>query len=352
MGKKHTVRFVDPVNLEIEVDEDETILEAAFRHGIMLFHGCKEGQCAACKNFLIEGEVMHDRYSTFALAEHELEEGFTLLCRAHAYSDAEVEILHWDEEMQESGVPIQEAQTEVVAIEALTHDMRHLTVKLVDPPELAFRSGQYVDIRIPGQNETSWSRAYSMANTPSVDDHLEFIIKHYPGGRFSELLEGELEPGDRLDVKGPYGTFTLREKSDRDLIFIGGGSGMAPLWAHLNTMAERNIDRAVTFYYGARTRKDLFYLDEFKALEERLPGFRFVPALSEAAEDDEWEGEVGFVSDVVDRLEDDLSNHDAYLCGPPPMIDAGIEVLEAKGVPEDRIYFDKFTITASEQEDK
>ena len=346
MGQRHTVRL-EPVGLEIEADEDETVLQAAFRQGVMLMHGCKEGQCSACKSFLIEGEVDLERYSTFALADHEQEEGYTLLCRAHAFTDLEVELLHFDEEMLESGVPIQTATTEVQAIEPLTHDIRRLELKLVDPPEMAFNAGQYVDITIPGATAT---RAFSMANTPATDDRLEFMIKLYPGGRFSSLLDGGLAVGDSLQVKGPYGVFVLREHSDGDLIFVGGGAGMAPIWSLLNSMAERGIDRKATYYYGARTRRDLFYFAELAALEERLPSFRFVPALSEADPRDGWDGETGLVTEVVDRREGDLADYEAYLCGPPPMIDAAISLLQAKGCGEARIFYDKFTITASEEE--
>jgi propane monooxygenase reductase subunit len=346
MAQRHTVRL-EPVGLEIEAYEDETVLQAAFRQGVMLMHGCKEGQCSACKSFLIEGEVDLERYSTFALADYEQDEGYTLLCRAHAFTDLEVELLHFDEEMLKSGVPIQTATTEVRAIEPLTHDIRRLELKLVDPPEMAFNAGQYVDITIPGANAT---RAFSMANTPATDDKLEFMIKLYPGGRFSSLLESGLAVGDPLQVKGPYGVFILREHSDGDLIFVGGGAGMAPIWSLLNSMAERGIDRKATYYYGARTRRDLFHLAELTALEERLPNFRFVPALSEAEPGDGWHGETGLITDVVDRREGDLADYEAYLCGPPPMVDAAIPLLQAKGCGEARIFYDKFTITASEEE--
>src|SRR5687767_13094046 len=128
----HTVRF-EPIGIELEVDEDETILNAAFRQGIMLMHGCKEGQCAACKSFLLDGEVDLDRYSTFALPDFEEQEGYTLLCRAHALSDVEIELLHYDEEVLRSGVPIVEATAEVEAVEPLTHDIRRLVLRLRDP---------------------------------------------------------------------------------------------------------------------------------------------------------------------------------------------------------------------------
>ena len=154
MGEKHLVRF-EPVGIEIEVDEDQTILRAASEQGIMLMHGCKEGQCAACKSFILEGDdVDHDRYSTFALPDFEKDEGFTLLCRAHAYEDLTIELLNYDEEMIHSGLPIQEAVVEVVSNENVTHDMRHLVVKLVEPTSLKFFPGQYVDFAIPDSEET------------------------------------------------------------------------------------------------------------------------------------------------------------------------------------------------------
>jgi propane monooxygenase reductase subunit len=244
-------------------------------------------------------------------------------------------------------VPIQTVQSEVATIELLTHDICRLSLKLVDPPEMAFNPGQYVDITIPG---TETTRAFSMANTPTTDNRLEFMIKIYPDGRFSGLLKDGLEVGDVLEIKGPYGVFVLRQHSDADLIFIGGGAGMAPIWSLLTSMAESKVQRKATYYYGARTRKDLFHLDEMGELAERLENFRFVPALSEPAPEDDWDGETGLVTDVVDRLEGDLNSHEAYLCGPPPMIDAAIETLQAKGCGEARIFYDKFTTTASEEE--
>jgi propane monooxygenase reductase subunit len=219
-------------------------------------------------------------------------------------------------------------------------------LKLVDPPEMNFIPGQYAELYIPG---TEVHRAYSMANTPASDERAEFIIKVYPGGRFSGLLDGELKVGDKMKMRVPYGVFSLREKSDGDIIFVGGGSGMAPIWSILNHMAEKGIERKATYYYGARTEKDLFYLEEAKELAERLPAeFRFVPALSEP--DDDWDGETGLITDVVTRLEGDLSGTEAYLAGPPPMIDAAIPVLMRLGVDEKDIFYDKFTSTAEMEE--
>jgi propane monooxygenase reductase subunit len=139
--------------------------------------------------------------------------------------------------------------------------------------------------------------------------------------------------------------FTLRASSPRRLVFIGGGAGMAPILCLLRSMAEAGVERPATYYYGARTESDLFHLEELEKLAGELPDFAFVPALSEAGENDGWSGETGLITDVVERLEDDLAEVDAYLCGPPPMVDAAIAMLDAQGVPEAHIYFDKFTTT-------
>jgi propane monooxygenase reductase component len=347
VGNKHRVRF-EPVGIEIEADEDETILDAAFRQGLMLMHGCKEGQCSACKSFLLEGEegidVELDRYSTFALPDFEKDEGYVLLCRAHTYDDLTIELINFDEDMLRTGVPIQHATAEVEVVESVTHDLRRLVLKLVEPPELAFVPGQYVDLYLPGTD--GLKRSFSMASTPATDDRLEFVIKVYPDGAFSHLLDKGLSIGDRLELKGPYGLFTLREGRTSDVVMVGGGAGMAPILSLLRSMAERGMTRRAVYYYGARRSEDLCFLDELTSFEQRLPGFRYIPALSEPAAGT-WDGETGLITDVVDRLEGSLAGSDAYVCGPPPMVEAAMPVLERHGVATGDIHYDKFTTTGA-----
>ncbi|TCO54969.1 NADH:ubiquinone reductase (Na(+)-transporting) subunit F [Actinocrispum wychmicini] len=344
MGEKHRVRF-EPVGVEIEVDEDQTILRAAAEQGVMLMHGCKEGQCASCKSFILDGDdVEHDRYSTFALPDYEKEEGFTLLCRAHAYEDLTIELLNYDEEMIRSGLPIQQARVEVVSNDHVTPDMRHLVVRLVEPTSLKFFPGQYVDFAVPGTAET---RSFSMANPSSGPAGLlEFVIRIYPGGLFSGFLDTEVAVGDIVEITGPFGVFTLRDNPNADLLFLGGGAGMAPILALLRSMAERGIHRRATFYYGARRRQDLCFAKELAALAETLPNFRYVPALSE----DDWAGETGLITDVVRRLESNLDGTDAYVCGPPPMVAAALDLLPSLGVADKRIFYDKFTTTGAAED--
>jgi len=343
MGEKHTVRF-EPMGIEIEVDEDQNILRGAAEQGITLMHGCKEGQCASCKSFVLDGEDPElEKYSTFALNDTEQEEGYTLLCRAHVYEDTTIELLNYDEEMMRSGHPIQEAKAEVVANDKVTQDMRHLVLKLVEPEEVKYWPGQYVDIAIP---DTDTLRSFSMANTNSRDSgQLEFIIKIYEDGAFSKFLDTKVQLGDHLDLVGPFGVFTLRER-DCDLLFVGGGAGMAPILCLLRRLAESESTRKATYYYGARTKADLCFEDELRSLEQKLPTFTYVPALSEPSDDD-WDGETGVITDVVKRNETDLADTDSYLCGPPPMVEAAMEMLPALGADEKHIFYDKLTTTGS-----
>jgi propane monooxygenase reductase subunit len=350
MADTHKVRF-EPIGIEIEAAEDETVLNAAFRQGVMLIHGCKEGQCSACKSFLLDGEIQMGRYSTFALADYESDEGYVLLCRSHAYTDVEIELVNYDEDMIRSGLPVITVRTEVDSLRDLTHDISLLRLKLPAESGFRFHPGQYVDISIPGTDE---HRSFSMANISAAEGFLEFIIKRYPGGRFSSLLEDGLGAGDPLHVNGPFGTFTLRVSSDRRLVFVGGGAGMAPILSLLRQMAESGNEREAVYYYGARTERDLFHLEELARLAEQLPDFRFVPCLS-----DSWpqgwpgegrEGETGLVTEALVRRERNLSDCDLYLCGPPPMIDAALPLLAGLGVPEAQIFFDKFTITAAAED--
>jgi propane monooxygenase reductase subunit len=348
MADKHVVRF-EPVGIEIEVAEDQTILRAAAEQGIMLMHGCKEGQCASCKSFILDGEdIEHDKYSTFALPDYELDEGYTLLCRAHAYEDLTIELLNYDEEMIRSGLPIQSGVAQVVSADEVTHDMRHLVLRLIEPEEIKFFPGQYVDITIPG---TGAVRSFSMANTSSRETGLlEFVIKVYPDGRFSRFLADKLAPGDRLDLTGPFGVFTLRE-GEADLVFVGGGAGMAPILSLLRAMRERGLQRKATFFYGARTARDLCFEAELRELEATLPGFRYIPALSEPDGAD-WDGETGLITDVVKRHASDLTGAHAYVCGPPPMVEAALPLLTQLGVEEKRIYYDKFTFTGNPEDEE
>lgn len=341
MSGTFTVRL-QPVGVEFEVEENETVLNAAFRQGIALPHGCKEGQCAACKSVLTEGDIDLMKYSTFALNEMERGQDHILLCRTLALSDIEVELLNYDEELLSKAIPVKQFEGTVTGVTELTHDIRRLDVALDQP--LKFWAGQYVDITLAGAEAIT--RSFSMANTPGEAKNLSFIIKKYPNGRFSSRLDGGLPVGTAVTVKGPYGTCFRREDRQGAVIMVGGGSGMSPLWSILHDHVASGEDRPVYFFYGARTRNDLFYLDEFARMASEIERFTFVPVLSHADDDADWDGERGFVHEVVGAHLRRLGLGEAvdvYACGPGPMIEALTPVLYMNDIESDRVFFDKFT---------
>ena len=344
MGEVYTVRL-EPVAVEFEVEEDETILEAAFRQGIALPHGCKEGQCSACKCTLLDGEVELMKYSTFALNDMEREQGGILLCRSKAFSDVEVELHNFDEELLSKAIAVKSYDGTIVGIEKLTHDIRRIEIELEQP--IKFWAGQYVDITVTTQKSETITRSFSMANTPSETQRLAFIIKRYPGGKFSgELDGGAIAIGAKVDVKGPYGTCFRRDGRDGHVVLVAAGSGMSPIWSILHDHIASGEDRPVLFFYGARTQADLFHLDEIAAACEGACDIEFVPVLSHADDDDSWDGERGFVHEAVKRRLDAMGldgEGDVYACGPPPMIEALNPVLFMAGFEFERIFFDKFT---------
>ena len=338
----------EPIGEEIECGDEETVLEAAFRQGYNLAYGCREGQCSACKCYLLEGEVDLLPYSTFALSESEEENGYTLICRALPVDDIVVELLHYDADNFTLEHPIRDGRAEVESLESLTADIRQLRLRVQEPADFSFLPGQYVDLWVPGSEQAR--RSFSMSNLPG-DGRIELIIKCYPGGRFSGLLESSIRPGDAIGFTGPYGAFHLR-RSRRPILMLAGGSGMAPIMSLLRQLSDERSDRTVRFFYGARTARDLFHADEIEALGAALADFRFAPVLSEAGPDDPQELARGLVHEAGAEYlaSGELEDFEAYMCGPPPMIDAAAEMLDDHGLDQSRIFYDKFTIAAEAAE--
>jgi len=343
----HIVRL-EPVGIEFEVEEGEYILDAAFRQGIALPHGCKEGQCSACKCVRLDGETEIQNYSTFALSDSEKDSDHILMCRSVAFSDVEIELLNYDEELLSKSLPVKEYSGRIVDYQKLTHDIRSIQIELEAP--LKFWAGQYVDITVRTEEGEEITRSFSMANPPSETQKLSFIIKKYPEGRFSgELDDGGIRVGADVRVTGPYGMCFRREEREGPVILVGAGSGMSPVWSILHDHIASGEDRPVYFFYGARSQNDLFKLDEIGALTTANPQVQFVPVLSHEDEANGWGGERGFVHECVDRRLRALGiqgEGDVYACGPPPMIDALQPVLFMHDYDTDRIFFDKFTPTS------
>ncbi len=234
-----------------------------------------------------------------------------------------VELLHFDPDDYRLEHAIGDHEAAVESVVELTHDIVGLTLRA----ELEFIPGQYIEVHVPGDERAR--RSFSIANLPG-EGRLELIIKRYPGGRFSSLLHTTRPPPARLRFTGPYGSFRLRQ-SERPILMVAGGSGMAPILALLRQLARDGCERPVRFYYGARSDRDLFSRPLIASLGERLADFRFVPVTG------------GFVHESID---DELDQPDIYMCGPPPMLDATEAMLLARGADPQRIFQDRFTTSA------
>jgi propane monooxygenase reductase component len=342
-GDMATVNF-EPIGEEIECAEDETVLDAAFRQGLSLVYGCREGQCSACKCFLLEGEVSLKRYSTFALSDAEESSGYTLLCRAMPDTDLTVELLHVPENYRLEHA-IKDGTATVASCEPLTSDIYHLVLDLPDGGLHSFTPGQYVDLHVPG---TELRRSFSMAGLPGSGS-LEFLIRAYEGGAFASLLKAGLAAGTDVHFTGPYGSFQLAD-TDRDVLMVAGGSGMAPVLALLRQLAERASTRKIRFFYGARTSADLFNRPLIEELGSRLADFQYTEVISEPG-DGGWTGATGYVHEAAAAAlaGGTVTDPEVYTCGPPPMIDALVDVLTgAHGVEESDIRYDKFTTAVTE----
>ena len=323
---------------EIEARGGKPLLTTLKEGKVFIPSACGgRGSCGLCKCKVIEGagEVLPTELPW--LSDEERKNSVRLSCQLKVKADMQVEI---DPEL----LYVREFQTEVVGWKKLTHDIVELQLKLLEPDAMEYKAGQFVQIETPEYELTDEPvyRAYSMSSVPSMHNVIEMEVRLVPDGICTTYVHNHLKIGDSMTVNGPYGDFHL-SNTDKEMICIAGGSGMAPLKSILYDMREKGNTRKATYFFGAKSKRDLFLLDEMKQLETDLPAFKFIPALSEPQDEDDWQGETGLITEVVDRHTGDLSNAEGYLCGSPFMIDACIVVLKNHGMPEENIFYDKFS---------
>jgi Na+-transporting NADH:ubiquinone oxidoreductase subunit F len=320
-------------NTKLQVSGDDTLLNTLSLNNIFIPSACGgKATCGYCKCKVVEGGGPIKPTEDPFLSDKEREDGVRLSCQVKVRENMEILI-------PEELLSAKEYKAEVIAVKPLTYDIKLVTFKLLEPEEMAFKPGQYAQLRVPGIDVI---RAYSIASDPKLTNILEFIIRLVPKGQATTFVHLALEVGDVINITGPYGDFYLKEDSERDIICIAGGSGKAPIRAILYFLKDRNMNRKVKYFFGARTKKDLYYTEEFLDLAKEYPNFQYIPALSEPLPEDNWEGEIGLITDVVDRFSDDLSESEAYLCGSPGMIDACIRVLQNNKINMENVYYDKF----------
>jgi Na+-transporting NADH:ubiquinone oxidoreductase subunit F len=322
---------------ELEVDGGGNLLGVLSAQKIFIPSACGgRGSCGLCKLKIMDGGGPVLPTEEPHLSKEERAASVRLSCQVKVRNDLKIEI-------PEELFNIREYHAEVAGIEDLTYDIKRVTLALRDPDAIKFTPGQYVQLECPvyKMSPEPVYRAYSVASDPDDQHQVELIIRLVPNGICTTWVFDFMQQGDSVKINGPYGDFRLQD-SGREMIFIAGGSGMAPFCSMLATMKKRQDPRKTRYFFGAKAVKDLFYVDKMKQFETELPDFKFIPALSEPAPEDDWQGETGLITEVVGNHYQDCSDKEAYLCGSPGMIDACLKVLKERGMTEEYIFFDKF----------
>ena len=332
---------VEPTGDIVEVEEGQTILDASLRQGIWLPFACGHGTCATCKCLLLEGDVDIGNASPFALMDVERDEGKILVCCAVPESDLVIEA-DIDADPDFIGYPVEDFQATVVAIDDLSPTIKGLRFELDHP--IQFQAGQYINLTLPG---VEGARAFSIANKPSDTGILDLHVRRVADGAGTGYIHEQLQVGDTLVMSGPYGQFFTRISAPEDLIFIAGGSGLSSPQSMILELLEKGDTRKITLLYGARNLSELYNRELFERMEREHENFTYVPALDTPLPEDNWSGFSGYVHEAaIDYFGGVFPGHKAYLCGPPPMIDAAITALMKGRLFERDIYMERFLTAA------
>ena len=331
---------LQPSSHEFQVAENESVLDAALREkGNVLPYGCRNGTCGSCMATILSGEVGYPDGRPPALSETEQNVGKALLCQARPRSDLVIEAR---EVKSVADIVVRTLPCRVERRELLAPDVMRLYLRPPSIERLQFLAGQYVDILLADGRR----RGFSLANPPHADDLLELHVRHVPGGFFTDHVFERMKDKALLRFQGPLGTFFLREDSPRPIILMGGGTGFAPLKGMLEHAFHVGLEQPLHLYWGARAKVDL-YLDALpRQWAAEHANFRYTPVLSEPCPEDDWQGRTGWVHEAVAVDYPDLSGHDVYMSGPPPMIDAAKPVFAALGLPVEQLFYDSFEFSA------
>jgi len=334
---------VEPSGRLFTAEPDEAMLAAGIRQGIGLPYGCKDGACGSCKCKLVSGSVVHGPHQSKALSADEEAAGYVLTCCGVAQSDVVIE----SRQVTEVGAfPIKKMPVRVSALERASHDVMVLRLQLPASDTFQYHAGQYVEFLLRDGDR----RSYSMANAPHTQTaapSLELHVRHMPGGKFTDHVFGPMKEKDILRIEGPYGSFFLREDSDKPMVLLASGTGFAPIKAVIEHMQFKGITREATLYWGGRRPADLYQSAWIEARLAEMPNLRYVPVVSNALPDDEWTGRTGFVHEAVLQDLPDLSGHEVYACGAPIVIDsARRDYTTMAGLPEEAFFVDSFTSAA------
>jgi Na+-transporting NADH:ubiquinone oxidoreductase subunit F len=328
---------------KLDVTGGANMLVTLAENGIFVPSACGgRGSCGECKVKVKSDVGPHLPTELPYLTKEQIGDNVRLSCQIKVKADVDIEI-------PEYLFRIKQYTGTVERIRDLTHDIKEVYFKLDDGQTVDFRAGQYGQIEVPpyGKIKERTQRAYSMSAVPSDKNHVEFLIRLVPGGIVTTYVHEHLKEGEKMKVIAPFGEFYVRE-TDATMICVAGGSGMAPFKSILYDFIEKDKmnDRDIWYFFGARTKKDLFYLEELDKMQNEYERFHFIAALSEPQPEDDWKGETGLITEVLARyLEQEISQDkpkEGYLCGSPGMLDACMAVMREHGMTDEEIYFDKF----------
>ena len=334
---------IQPAGINFTVERDEAILPAAIRSGVGLPYGCRDGACGSCKSRLVEGRVIHGAHQLKALSQAEEDAGFILTCCAAPQTDCVVEA----RSVPGAGdYPVQKMPARVLSLVKAAPDVVVIRVQVPANITPRYRPGQYIEFILRDGSR----RSYSMANAPhnvGTPTSLELHLRHMPGGKFTDHVFTAMKERDILRMEGPFGSFFLREESDKPIVLLASGTGFAPVKAIIEHMQHQQVTRPAVLYWGCRKQVDLYMHDWALQAAEAMPNLRYMPVLSEARPEDGWAGRTGFVHQLVMADLPDLSGHQVYACGTPAMVDAARRDFSALcGLPADEFYADSFTTEA------
>ncbi|KJK06745.1 MULTISPECIES: benzoate 1,2-dioxygenase electron transfer component BenC [Pseudomonas] len=334
---KIALNFEDGVTRFIDATADETVADAAYRQGINIPLDCRDGACGTCKCFAEAGRYdQGQEYIEDALSEEEAAQGYVLTCQMRAESDCVVRV---PASSQVCKTEQSSYQASISAVRQLSDSTIALSIKGEALSRLAFLPGQYVNLGVPGSEQT---RAYSFSSLQK-DGEVSFLIRNVPGGLMSSFLTGLAKAGDSMTLAGPLGSFYLREIR-RPLLLLAGGTGLAPFTAMLEKIAEEGSEHPLHLIYGVTNDFDLVELDRLQDFATRIPNFSFSACVANPESQHPLKG---YVTQHIEPRHLNEGDVDVYLCGPPPMVEAVSQYIREQGISPANFYYEKFAAAAA-----